>query len=183
MKLLLFLLLSLGLVYAEGEPGAIWTAESPDGRFFAATRAVPSEEFLWKEDFDSAHLVIRRQGTGHELGEIYFKDEFPARLIEQARWTPDSQYLVLTTSSAGGHSPWHYCAYVVRIKDKKVVSVDDRMALVVSPKITVKAPHTAVLGLDPKKEGSVDFEHPKSTEIDLASLFALPKKAAARSEH
>ena len=149
----------------------IWKADSPDGKYFAVTRPVPSDEFLWRPDFDSAHLLIRRSKPEDYFGDIYFQYAFSGRLIETAAWSPDSQYLIFTTASSGGHSSWHHCTYVVRLEDKRIASVDDKVGLVISPEISVKAPHTAILGLNPSGGEGVDIEHPKSTEIDLASLF------------
>jgi hypothetical protein len=177
MKLLLplFLLFATS-TYADDSSG-IWTSESPDQCFFAATREVPSGDdmLLWKTEFDGTRLVVVKRGADTLGGDVYFTFTFAGRLIEQAKWTPDSKYIVFTTSSSGGHSPWHDDSFVFSVTEKELVSVDDSVGLVVSPDVSVQAPHTATFEIGMVGKDGVDFEHPKKTAVDLSTLFSKKK--------
>lgn len=170
------LLLFVATAYAGDSPG-IWTSESPDQHYFAATREVPSGDdmLLWKTEFDGTRLVVAKRGPNAIGGDVYFTFTFAGRLIEQAKWTPDSKYIVFTTSSSGGHSPWHDDSFVFSVADQKIVSVDDAVGLVVSPKVSVQAPHSATFGIGEQTSEGVDFEHPKKTTVDLSTLFSKEK--------
>jgi hypothetical protein len=177
MKFLIpLLLLLVGSTYADDSTG-IWTSESPDQQFFAATREVPSSDamLLWKQEFDGTRLVVVSRGVDSNAGKLEFTYTFAGRLIEQAKWTPDSKYIVFTTSSSGGHSPWHNDTFVFSVADRKLASVDDAVGLVVSPDVSIEAPHTATFGIGIVGKDGVDFEHPKKTAVDLSTLFPKGK--------
>jgi hypothetical protein len=177
MKLLIpLLLLFVGSAYADDSSG-IWTSESPDQHFFAATREIPSGDdiLLWKTEFDGSRLVVVERGADSNDGKLEFTYTFARRLIEQAKWTPDSEYIVFTTSSSGGHSPWHSNSFVFSVADKKLASVDDAVGLVVSPDVSIEASHIATFGIGVVGKDGVDFEHPKKTAVDLSTLFPKGK--------
>lgn len=177
MKFLIpLLLLFVGSAFAD-EPSGIWTSESPDQHLFAATREIPSGDdmLLWKTEFDGTRLMVVKRGTDSNGDELVFAHTFAGRLIEQAKWTPDSKYIVFTTSSSGGHSPWHDDSFVFSILDRKLASVDEAVGLVVSPDVSVEAPHTATFGIGVVGKDGVDFEHPKKTIVDLSTLFPKEK--------
>lgn len=177
MKILIpLLLLLVGSAYAD-DSSSIWTSDSPDQHLFAATREIPSGDdvLLWKTEFDGTRLVVVKRGSNSNSDELVFAYTFAGRLIEQAKWTPDSKYIVLTTSSSGGHSPWHDESFVFSLATKKLAYVDDAVGLVVSPDISVEAPHTATFGIGVVGKDGVDFEHPKKTAVDLSTLFPKGK--------
>jgi len=182
--LLLLLLLFVTSAYADDSFG-IWTSEAPDQHFFAATREVPAGDdmLLWKPEFDGTRLVVLKRGTNETEGEICFTYTFPRRLVAQAMWTPDSKYIVFTTTSSGGHSPWHDDSFVFSVADKKIVSVDDAVGLVVSPELSVQAPHSATFGIGLMGSEGVDFEHPKKTIVDLSTLFSKGKAGEMPGAH
>ncbi|HEX4140025.1 MAG TPA: hypothetical protein VHY09_06725 [Candidatus Methylacidiphilales bacterium] len=86
---------------------SLWSETSPDGHYMAAERIMPDSIYLWKTDLDGARLLVRTLKTSGT--DTYVAYDL-SRLIAQIAWNPDSRYIVLTTVSAGGHSPWHFNA-------------------------------------------------------------------------
>jgi hypothetical protein len=93
----------------------------------------------------------------------------------QIQWSPDSRFLVLTTTSSGGHSPWHYTTYVLSIARRQIVSPDEKIGPIVSPEFAFKSPDTVVLEVGPSGAEGIDFEHPVKTDVDLSRLFSSKK--------
>jgi hypothetical protein len=172
-KYLTPLLLSLILLVASearADSPEIWKTNSPSGTFFAAVRRIPDKDFIWKEEVDGFRLVIFRviPDTFLHLGEKLFAYEGEGRIPAQIKWSKDSNYLIFTTTSTGGHSPWHFSTYAVDMNQKKLVSVDEKIGSVVSADFKLTGAHSAVFQIAP--EGG-DFEHPKECEVDLSKLF------------
>lgn len=159
-----------------GDVANMWKAASPDSTFLAVTRRVPEPVFFWREDLDGTKLVIFRLGadSNHAVGNMYFDSSIPHRIPYQIAWTPDSKYIVFTSASSGGHSPWHDNAYVFSVSDRKLLSVDELIGLVVSPIFEVKPPHTVVFGIGKTGPDGVDFDHPVRKSVDLSTLFLVP---------
>jgi len=153
--------------------GDMWRAASPNNTFLAATRRTPETDYIWRKDLDGTKLVVFKLSSDsyHDIGKMYFQHTIDGRILEQIAWTTDSKYIVFTTSSSGGHSPWHYTSYVVSILDHKILSADDFIGLVVSPEFEVVSPHTVVFGIGTTGSNGVDFDHPRKKEVDLSTLF------------
>ena len=94
-------------------------AVSPDGELRA----------VWRQSHPNVY--------GHNFGKVAIYDrlgrvvarglfgEHGGRLVANAKWTPDSPFCVFTTSSAGGHSPWHYDPYIFCIAERRFFSLED----------------------------------------------------------
>ncbi|MGH8045702.1 MAG: hypothetical protein ACREKL_00525 [Chthoniobacterales bacterium] len=145
-----------------------WEAQSPDNASMAVTRRAPDNDRAWDSSFDGTRLVVTKMG---EPAKIIFDSTIPGRLPAQIEWSPDSKHIVFTTESSGGHSPWHCTTYVFSVADRKLVAADDQVGLVVTPTFTITAPHTAAFGIGATTNDGVDFEHPKTTNVDLSALF------------
>ena len=168
----LFLCVAATSAFA-GDVSKMWMSNSPNNTFLAATRRVPESEYIWRKDLDGTKLVVFKLNSDsyHDIGKMYFQHTIDGRIPEQIAWTPDSKYVVFTTASTGGHSPWHDTAYVFSVSDHKILSADDFIGLVVSPEFEVKSPHTVVFGIGTTGSNGVDFDHPKKKEVDLSTLF------------
>jgi hypothetical protein len=132
-------------VAARGESQDSTTATSPDKKHFAATRRTPDDEYIWKPDLDYTRLVIFTLKRGDELERIYARREIGGRLVAQLRWSPDSKYLVITTTSSGGHSPYHFKAYVFCVADRSLRYMDDVTDTVLAPDFSFEPPDIAVM--------------------------------------
>ena len=134
------------------------TATSLDKAFFACAREVPDESLLQRRDLDGVRVVIIRQeqvvGGNTYLGDTYARHEFSGRLVCRFEWSPDSKFLVFTTSSSGGHSPWHFKTYVFSVADKTFRNLDDAIGSVTSPEFRFEAPDVLVVtvGNDEQKK-------------------------------
>jgi dipeptidyl aminopeptidase/acylaminoacyl peptidase len=151
-----------------------WHSDSPDGKRLAAVREEPSENMIWRMDLDLGALEIV-DVNGNTLGK-YERFNFN-RLPVRIEWSPDSQYLVMTTTSPGGHSPWNYRSFVYSTQDRTLREMDGP-GPVVSPLFKFTGPHNVqiVTTLDG------DYEHPKSVIIDLDQKFSTMSKKDGQIE-
>lgn len=134
----------------------IVSAESPDKVFFATAREIPNANYLHRRDLDGLAVEVLRWKDGG-WWEIYARHDFrrigiadPDHRAAHFQWSPDSQYLVFTTSSFGGHSPWHFPAYVFCVGDKSFRYLDRAFRdvsgdAVTSPDFHFEAPDTLVM--------------------------------------
>jgi len=128
------------------EERQLWTAASPDKKFFAAARTIPNQELVYRRDLDGLRLVIY-SGTDSPT-KIYASLDFPQHSIAHLEWSPDSQFLVFTTDSSGGHSPWHSPGLVFSVTDKSFRRMDEAIGSVLSPgKFHFEPPDIAVMGV------------------------------------
>jgi hypothetical protein len=121
LALAFLLVLSIAATLAAQNLENPWKEDSPDRSFTAAARRIPDKKYIWRDDLDGFRLVIftLEPGPDKNTGELYFSRDFPARVPAQIQWSPDSRFLVLTTASSGGHSPWHYTTYVLSMRAGK----------------------------------------------------------------
>jgi hypothetical protein len=129
---ILIALLLTDALHAAEQSEDLKTAMSPNKEFFAAARRMPDEDFVYRRDLDGFRVVIYHHGSEKELGDIYAHAPIFGRLILQMAWSPDSKFLVFTTTSSGGHSPWHYTTFVFETEDRSFREVDSVAGSVVS---------------------------------------------------
>jgi hypothetical protein len=177
MAVMLAALISPKLLAQDYQPPAqqTWSERSPDGRFEATQRIMPDPDRLWDRDMDTARLVVRT------MNGTYVAFHIP-RLMAQIKWSPDSRYIVMTTVSAGGHSPWHFCAFVYSVTDGTLRYMDDSIGLVVAPDFKFVGSHEVAMKIGTDGSDGVDFEHPKSVMIDLDKTVARMEKQSGRSQ-
>jgi hypothetical protein len=152
-----------------------WSGKSPDGKYLAETHVIPDKSLPAQEDLDTGVLAVAKIKNG-VVGK-FSRHPF-WRLSAEAAWSPDSQFIVMTTDSAGGHSPWHFESFVYSVKDDTLRRVDpvDGSLLIVRPTFTFVGPHQVRMAAPSPSKDSVDFEHPLWIVIDLAKKFSsLPK--------
>ncbi len=72
----------------------------------------------------SGALVRRRNFTSsdHSHGEG----------VDHAQWTSDGRFFVLTTSSSGGHQPWHVATYFYSVSRNRFYSLDAIVGAIIS---------------------------------------------------
>ncbi len=142
------------------------TLPSPDGRLVAIARTpVPDTEAPDYQDADGTLLFIRGPQRGDRIIAHRF---FAGRFISRMLWSPDSQFLVLSSTSAGGHQPWHFTSYFWSPSDGKFRSIDYRAGLVLDDTFAFTPPHSLTLRVAPAGEGMTD--HPIERTVDLADL-------------
>ena len=129
-----------------------WFGASPDKKLFAVERRVPDPSAPSRLDLDGFALFICRAESGPgsvaAQGAILARRDFPQRLVSQIRWSPDSKFLLFTTASSGGHSPWHFKTFVFCDADKSFRDVETASgAPVGAAEFQFESPDVALLKL------------------------------------
>ena len=89
--------------------------------------------------------------------------------VYRARWSPDSQFLVYSLTSSGGHSPWSF-PMMVYSRQRSLTAkfsdmIDDKPTL--SGEFTFSGPHT-VIATTWKQPGSLDDTVPVTVDLEKA---------------
>jgi hypothetical protein len=94
--------------------------------------------------------------------------------VDQAQWSPDSQFFVYSLVSSGGHSPWSHPTMVYSVQANRFANlsamIDGKPLL--SEKFQFTPPHT-LTATTWKKDGAPD--DPLPVTVDLADAFAKLK--------
>lgn len=175
MKTLLLAFL-LSLLNVSAEPSDMATAASPDKAFFAATRRIPDAEYVWKSDLDATRLVIFTHKGDDELGHLYARHDIGTRLVAELRWSPDSQFVVLTTTSAGGHSPYHFETFVFCVSDKSLRYMDDVTGIVLDSAFHFETPDVAVMTVRDSTHEMFEPGDRKTVKVPLRGAVKKMKK-------
>jgi hypothetical protein len=155
---------------------------SPDGTYLAATDTQPDQVAIWRNDLKHGVLVVALMESGSEnytvsdsrnLVVSYVRYDIP-RAVAQLGWSPDSQYLVMTTTDISGHSPWHFNALAYSVKTKTLRTMDTVIGDVISPSFKFVGPHTVEMSVAPPNR---DFAHPLTINVDLDKKFqSMPRE-------
>ena len=145
----LFLLIAIG----RADDFDTWFGPSPDKNLFAVERRIPSPDNPNRLDLDSCTVYISTglsnlPSNGAAQGPVIAQHAFAGRVISQIRWSPDSRFLLFTTASSGGHSPWHFKTFVFCVEDKSFRDVEPAAGGPVgASEFHFEPPDIAVLGL------------------------------------
>jgi len=150
-----------------------WHEASPNKALFAIERRIPDLSEPSRLDLDGFEVFICRteSGPGSVVapGSVIAQHEFPGRLVSQIQWSPDSKFLLFTTASSGGHSPWHFKTFVFCTADRSFRDVEAAAGgSVGAPEFHFEPPDIAVLRLYDPAGGA-----PK--EINLPLSKAAPQ--------
>jgi hypothetical protein len=160
----------------ERESVGVWKSESPDGNYSGAMRRMPAIGVPDKSEFDGLRLEIfpiQEKKPPKSLGKRYFAFDEEGRVAAKVKWTADSKFLVFTTVSSGGHSPWHFTTYVFSVSDKKIVCLDDVIGPVVDSDFKLEGPHTGTFKIDDQFPRG---QHPEPLKLDISLLFSGDQK-------
>ena len=117
-----FLLFAIAAV-AHADDFDTWFAASPDKKLFAVERRVPDQSDPSRLDLDG-FAIFMCTAEGGVQQSVISQHTFAGRVVSQIRWSPDSQFLMFTTASSGGHSPWHFKTFVFCAADKSFRDVE-----------------------------------------------------------
>ena len=154
-----------------------WSQNSPNGFYLAVTRIVPDPEFIGRTDLDTTRLIVRRHANKLE-NETYVRYDL-GRIISQIQWSPDSKYIVMSTVSAGGHSPWHFTSYVYSVDDQSLREMDDIIGEVLDPRFEFVGPHTVKMKIPGP---GFDIDSPVSVKVDLMKKAPLMKEQEGKKD-
>ncbi len=150
-------------------------AESPDHHWFAATRRIPDDDWIWRGDEDGFRLVIfAHEEDGTLSDRAWAKAEVGYREVTGLAWSPDSKFIVITTQSSGGHSPTYFKSYVFCMADKSLRYLDPAIIGngIVAAEIDFEAPDVAILEVfDRDVDQQADDPKTRPVKLPLHELF------------
>ena len=152
------------------------TATSPDKAFFAATRLTPDDKYIWKADLDFTRLVIFPLKNGDQFGRLYARHDIGGRFVAHLQWSPDSKFVVLTTTSSGGHRPYHFQSFVFCVADKSLRYMDSSIGMVLDSEFYFEEPDVAVMTVRAGSRDPLDPEGHKTVKIALHEAIKKMKK-------
>ena len=120
---------------------------------------------------DSEDRIVVRRHDPRDIAELsLLSPSFDqGGHVENIQWAPQGKYLVFTTSSSGGHSPWHFKTYIFSTERWKFLCLDDAIASVTSPEFTFTDPtHLRIAML---KTPSSPMEDSAPRDIDMEALL------------
>jgi len=97
--------------------------ESPSKRIRALIVPVGAE----------SRVEIRsRSGALLRQRNLVSPDQNHGECVEHAEWTSDGRFFVFTTSSSGGHQPWHVATYFYSVSRNRFYSLDAIVGSIIS---------------------------------------------------
>jgi len=118
------------------------TFVSPDGKLKAVLLLVGAYGY---ENMESQVDIRTRDG------QLLCSQNFQStgrsgngRYIEHFKWSPNSRFFVYTTSSSGGHSPWHYDTFFFSRKQHRILDFNDYNIVITEPDFRIKRPDVFV---------------------------------------
>ena len=88
--------------------------------------------------------------------------------IENIEWSKDGEFLVFSTSSSGGHSPWNHRTYIFSSSRSEFLSLDDNLASITSPDFSFT--DSSHLNVEAVKGPSFSSDETEKRLVDLTSL-------------
>ena len=143
---------------------------SPDG----ALRALvfPVDVSLYATPNMESRVVIRTSKGDTLTSKDYSSPRGTnGYYVFDAKWSPDSQFFVYSTSSSGGHSPWSFPMMVYSRQQNRIAGFSDMIngEPTVSGDFHFADPHTVVASTW-KRPGSLDDK--VAVTVDLEEAFA-----------
>ena len=152
-------------------PGASGPWPSPSGKLLATVRAFPDPAAPLRTDQAGFQLTIVDPDR-----LLPPRHDFRGRLLARAAWSPDSRYFVMTTTGAGGHSPWHFTAYLYCADDRSFHTLDESVGPVLDPAFHFEKDDTLVVTVGDaaaasNKPGGFIGDFPRALSVSLRQLF------------
>jgi hypothetical protein len=154
---------------AEEADSDIWSEASPDKRLLATIRFVPNPDKNWRA-FDELKITVFRRGRDGKPGQILASTAIGGCFLQCAHWSPDSQFLLFTTSLArGAHGGWHFDPFVYCAADHSFRSgLEGKSGDVVAAEFRFDSPDIAVLTVRDEDAPSPSTEEMPSKEVKVS---------------
>ncbi|MDB6080009.1 MAG: hypothetical protein JWO82_3756, partial [Akkermansiaceae bacterium] len=160
-------------------PAAVIEKTSPDGTLKAVALRTAYPGHPSNRDGDSFRLTILSPDSGATRYSIELR---PRRGVDQMRWSPDSKFLVLITSSSGGHSPMNEATFVYCRPDgslRRLSNYRDDTSVTGSG-IGFTGPNTAMLEVHESSSDDEDSNPHHAIAVPLEQEFlAMPQESSA----
>jgi hypothetical protein len=143
------------LQYLPDEKCGFSKSLAPNDELQVVTWPIPDSKHVSRFERYGFCIAILPVSFGPEE-HVIARYDFPGSRISYIKWSPDSKFLLFTTASSGGHSPWHSRTFVFCMADKSFRDVESSVGSVVSPKFHFEPPDVAVMtvrkGDSPERE-------------------------------
>jgi hypothetical protein len=154
-KTLLALIILMGGIQAVGQTKSY---ESPRKNFRALIVPVGAPGY---ENHESRLEIRGPSGTLVLRRDFGSRDHNHGEGVGHAEWTSDGRFFVFTTSSSGGHQPWHLATYFYSVRSNRLYSLDALVGAITSDfKLRGEMLLTTRLGVD------VDDQKPVAVQLD-----------------
>jgi hypothetical protein len=153
-------LLTFGLQEKAASQLPFEVTRSPDGTGAVIIRRKSPEETGESERTDF-----------RQFGKLVARYEFTSLRVINVRWSPDSLYCVFTTTSSGGHSPWHFPSFVFSRHNHSIKSLDDTVGAIIKPDIRFNSPHTVILTVHDRSGIDLASDAQKQIKVNLNRVF------------
>jgi hypothetical protein len=139
--MLVLILLTIAFLGLQGPDQAVAKSyASPDGKLQA--------NVLPKGPAQESRVEIRdKQGILLASGDYSSGDGEHGQIVDEARWTPDSQFFVFSTYSSGGHQPWQTPTYFFDRRQNKIRDLGEFLPPVADSKFTLSAPDRITISI------------------------------------
>jgi hypothetical protein len=130
---------------ATSESEITWSEASPDKSLLATIRRVPSGGE--QNDPGSLRIIVFRRGRDGAAAQRLASTDISGRVLRCAHWSPDSQFLLFTTSlSRGAHGGGHFEPFVYCAGDHSFrAELEGISGDVIAPEFRFDSPDIAVL--------------------------------------
>ena len=126
------------------EEFVFWKSLAPSDNFQVVTWSIPDPKHVSRfERYGFCVAILHIPFSPEE--HVIARHNFLGSRISHMRWSPDSKFLLFTTASSGGHSPWHSRTFVFCMADKSFRDVEPAVGSVMSPKFHFEPPDVAVM--------------------------------------
>jgi len=142
---------------------------SPDGELQALV--LPAGVSLYATPDIESRVVIRsRKGDTLTSKDYSSPRGMNGYYVDQAKWSPDSQFFVFSMISSGGHSPWSFPTMVYSRQKNAIAKLTDMIGgkPIMSGDFAISAPHM-VRVTTWKREGEMD--NTVTVSVDLQEAF------------
>jgi hypothetical protein len=146
-----------------------WSEVSPDQKLVATIRFVPDPDQNCRA-CDELKITVFRPGRDGKPGQILASSAILGRFLQSAHWSPDSQFLLFTTSfSRGAHGGWHYATFVYCAGDHSFRGdLEDVFGNVLAPDFGFESPDIAVLTVSDDQAPSTPGEEWPSKQLKVS---------------
>jgi tetratricopeptide (TPR) repeat protein len=166
-------------------PDRIWSEVSPDKKLLATIRFVQDPDQNCRA-CDELKITVFRSGRDSKPGQMLASTSLEGRFLQNAHWSPDSQFLLFTTSlSRGAHGGWHCATFVYCAGDHSFRGdLEDVFGNVLAPDFSFESPDIAVLTVSddqaPPRPGE-DLPS-KQVKVSLGKITHDPTQIIETSE-
>jgi len=158
-----------GSADCTSDPKSVWSEASPDKKLLATIRFVQNPDQNCRA-CDELKITVFRPGRDGKPGQVSASTAILGRFLQCAHWSPDSQFLLFTTSpSRGGHGGWHFETFVYCAGDHSFRGdLEDVFGNVLAPDFGFESPDIAVLTVSDDQAPSTAGEDPPTKQVKVS---------------